>query len=262
MALVRFPAGQGPFLWAVSASRRRSRRSPRDPAAVRGRWQDDEHRSRRDAGRIHDKVPAGWMEPRKTLGRPVVGVLMKMCSKVRRGYLRRSPADQAPRVNKNPRMFLRVLFPAVVLIVYSSCATLDRKGFQQGIGLPHHEGGGLRSLLFLSGRPSKGESLFSAFAEPEEARKILLEDLDTISQSGTLKFRAVGWTDDLECSAKYCAELSMRRASLVTDWLIKNGAPRERISSPVAGGKYLGEVYRPSEAERTVSRRVDVELVM
>jgi hypothetical protein len=164
--------------------------------------------------------------------------------------------------DENSMIFRNMMLAVVALMLCNACNALDGKNPPREMGLPHQEGGDLRSLVFLSGRPSGGEGLFSALAEPEEAEKALHENLDMISRSNSLRFRAVGWTDDLECSAHDCTELSLRRARLVTDWLREHGVPGERISSPLAGGKYFGEAYRPSEAERTVARRVDIESVM
>lgn len=144
-----------------------------------------------------------------------------------------------------------------VLIV--SCSTPQTKPDKHLAAL-HSDGPDLQTLQFKSGLPGIGDHLHQSLLLPDIADEQLRENLQLIERIGSESFKVIGSTDDVECVESECPALAKRRAIAVIDWLVRRGIPRSRLI-PVARGPYMGLTDTPyTEAERRISRRVEIEI--
>ena len=151
------------------------------------------------------------------------------------------------------RSLARTAGLAIVLSI-SGCASQATAGPVDAL---HVEGPELLSVLFKASMPTSGDSLAASLLPDSGTEKTLSNNLDILKSYPTANVRLIGYTDDQECSGASCAALSLHRARLVRDWLVDHGIPEKRISSTEAGGQYLSLPYKPTEADRMISRRTE-----
>lgn len=149
---------------------------------------------------------------------------------------------------------------ALMLLV--GCASNRNVGTDiADVSVLHAEGSETRSIQFKEGSPTPSQDLWSSVLDPQEAKKLMNENLNTMRRASNLKFRTIGWADGKECSGKECSVLALARARLVASWLRENGAPNVQASEPQSDSLYFGVNYTPTEAQRGIARRVDIELI-
>jgi outer membrane protein OmpA-like peptidoglycan-associated protein len=87
------------------------------------------------------------------------------------------------------------------------------------------------------------------------------ENLELLRRLPSKKFKVIGSTDDTECAGSECIELSRRRALAVTDWLVRQGLPASMLI-PESRGPYMSLEGPHTEADRRISRRADIQMVV
>lgn len=90
-----------------------------------------------------------------------------------------------------------------------------------------------KRIMFPEGRPRENESHTDIeVILGEGQRKVLEELLQALKENPIIGAKIVGFSDKHECKAAECGALSLRRARLVFDWLLKNGIPAAQLKGP------------------------------
>ncbi|MFK3648510.1 OmpA family protein [Lysobacter enzymogenes] len=156
--------------------------------------------------------------------------------------------------------FLRKLTIAGLTLLITACTAITAATVDQPDVL-HMEGPEMKSIQFNSGLPREGDKLSDSIQHPRISRRLLRENLELIERLPKEKFKVVGFTDNIECLAAGCLELSLRRTDAVLQWLVRHGVPSSQLMHD-ARGPYLGFNYPYTEGDRRISRRVDIQIVV
>lgn len=115
-------------------------------------------------------------------------------------------------------------------------------------------------VYFKERQPGPGTSLLPALSTTlGDSKAALRHDFGLMSSlPANTQFTVVGFTDDSECEASQCSELSLRRAQLVHDWLISEGFPSDRLSSPHGFGSTRPIGDNSSSSGRAKNRRAHI----
>lgn len=115
---------------------------------------------------------------------------------------------------------------------------------------------------FKPGRPRENDALMDAIEEP---KRFFLDALDrdrrAISKFPGMKFRAVGYTDNMECNGDACITLSVRRAQYVQAWMVENGVPTFVFKTPKGYGSAMPIEDNATEEGRLTNRRAGISFV-
>lgn len=120
----------------------------------------------------------------------------------------------------------------------------------------------LSGVKFKSGHPLAGESFEDAAAEPvADQVKRLQIDVNAFKEVPILHAEVLGFTDNRECPALECSELSLRRAQIVYEWLIANGVPRINLKVPKGHGSSMPIGNNETDEGRSQNRRTEVNII-
>lgn len=155
---------------------------------------------------------------------------------------------------------LNITFRAAMCLAISSCANPQKKESQNSQIL-HLEGPELQTLQFKSGLPGIGDDLIHSSVDPGVTLKQLRMNAELLKRVNWEKFNVIGATDDVECTAMECNQLSQRRATAVTEWLIDHGVPKSNLI-PKGQGPYIGLGGAYTDGERRISRRVGIRILV
>lgn len=118
----------------------------------------------------------------------------------------------------------------------------------------------LHNIEFNPGHPTTNETLFQATSvNSHVAEQLLQEAVDTLKTYPTMHITVKGFTDMQECSKSVRDSLSLRRATLVYDWLLQHGVPSSQLKGPTGYGS-ASPIDDNSDAGRQRNRRVELEL--
>jgi outer membrane protein OmpA-like peptidoglycan-associated protein len=84
--------------------------------------------------------------------------------------------------------------------------------------------------------------------------------LEIFNSFPKLKVNVVGHTDSKECAGNACADLGLRRAHYVYDWLDVHGVDRTQLGTVVSAGSDVPVLSDDSE-DRRLSRRVSFDVL-
>lgn len=115
---------------------------------------------------------------------------------------------------------------------------------------------------FKSGRPLAGESIEESVADFRVAERDLKSIAESLKKIDKVGAEIVGFTDSRECSELKCQDLSLRRAKLIYEWLIRHGVPSLRLKGPTAGGAGWPIGDNKTKIGREVNRRVQFDLFL
>lgn len=116
-------------------------------------------------------------------------------------------------------------------------------------------------VLFKPGRPVAGESLEEALAEPQAFYlDVLQRNTRILANYDKAVFRVVGNTDDRECAGEACRALSLRRSTIVDQWLRAHGVPAHALAPPIGFGADRPRADNDSEDGRSNNRNAFLEL--
>jgi hypothetical protein len=122
---------------------------------------------------------------------------------------------------------------------------------------------GFKNVYFKEGLPIAGTDLGnSTVAFNEYVAPVLIANSSTfLSIKSNAKVRIVGFTDGKECIGDACKALSLRRAQLVSAWLLAHGFPAGRLLAPEGRGS--GEpIDTNSTADgRQRNRRIEFQII-
>lgn len=118
----------------------------------------------------------------------------------------------------------------------------------------------MHAVSFKQGHPTVSDDLMQAVTNAPVASHAMKNDLDIINSLQGVRFDIIGTADDVECRVSRCEELSYRRARLVRNWLIENGAPANSLNEPIGQGSPFPPNFVPTEEERFMVRSVRIEI--
>jgi hypothetical protein len=119
----------------------------------------------------------------------------------------------------------------------------------------------LTNVDFRSGRPGPEESLVQATSYTEETlNEVLKANARALKEIPELGAEITGFSDQRECSGRDCDELSLRRATLVYQWLVEHGVPASKLRGPSIGDKTFQLENDDAEQGRQLNRRVQFDL--
>jgi OmpA-OmpF porin, OOP family len=105
------------------------------------------------------------------------------------------------------------------------------------IEVAHVEAPDVRGINFKRLQPFTSDSLRSSVTEPSAiSLQILQNDADVLKKYPKWRVDVIGFTDSEECVGRACVDLSLRRATLVVDWLITHGVSKSQLSQPEGHG--------------------------
>ncbi len=84
--------------------------------------------------------------------------------------------------------------------------------------------------------------------------------LEIFNSFPKLKVNVVGHTDSKECAGNACAELGLRRAHYVYDWLDVHGVDRTQLGTVVSVGSNA-PILSDGNEDRRLSRRVSFDVL-
>lgn len=143
-----------------------------------------------------------------------------------------------------------------------ACTTLESSTVESSATLyPAASAPELLVGLFKEGRPHAGDRLSDAVTDPDFTLSALARDADIINRFTDFEFQISGTTDNRECAAQECIELSLRRARLVYEWLVAHGVQETRLKPPIGRGDQVPLTDNSTETERSVNRRVIIDFV-
>lgn len=120
----------------------------------------------------------------------------------------------------------------------------------------------LSGVHFQHGRPTAGEGIEKSLAEPLSAQlKNLQYDASLLMKHPGDVAEVNGYTDDEECVEHECDALSLRRAEVVYEWLVRNGVPKSQLKMPAGFGSEIPISLNTTELGRANNRRVEVNLL-
>ncbi|WP_257387718.1 OmpA family protein [Tahibacter caeni] len=114
------------------------------------------------------------------------------------------------------------------------------------------------TIHFKSGRPNANESLMSSI--DNFSKSALEKNIEILKRHPQLRVELLGFTDDRECSGKYCHELSTRRVQRVLDWILSNGIPRNSVVKAEGKSTDMPIGDNKTEEGRAINRRVEFNL--
>ena len=112
-------------------------------------------------------------------------------------------------------------------------------------------------VFFKSGKPLAGDGLLESVSNRSAAENAIRVNLEVLKNT-KLVFRVEGYTDNLECEAQSCIELSERRAQLLHRYLIRQGAIPMSLREPVGKGASEAVSDNSNEEGRFYNRRATV----
>ncbi|QWP79140.1 OmpA family protein [Lysobacter sp. K5869] len=86
---------------------------------------------------------------------------------------------------------------------------------------------------------------------------MLLDTIRMMKAFPDWRFEIRASTDNEECVGSACAELSLRRAIVVRDWLLEHGAPAASLKPLKALGSMEPLADNSTEDGRRINRRVE-----
>jgi OOP family OmpA-OmpF porin len=117
-----------------------------------------------------------------------------------------------------------------------------------------------KRINFPEKRPDKNEPHVDIDSVLDGEQKAVLQDLaKALTDNPVIGARVVGFSDKNECRATECNELSLRRARLVFDWLLRNGVPAKQLKGPDGESTDYPLDDGDTEEERALNRRVQLE---
>lgn len=114
------------------------------------------------------------------------------------------------------------------------------------------------SIHFKSGRPNTNDSLMSSI--DDFSKSALDKNIEILKRYPQLRVELLGFTDDRECSGKYCRELSTRRVQRVLDWILSSGIPRSSVVKVEGKSTEMPIGDNQTEEGRAINRRVEFNL--
>jgi outer membrane protein OmpA-like peptidoglycan-associated protein len=84
--------------------------------------------------------------------------------------------------------------------------------------------------------------------------------LEAFNRFPTMNVNIVGHTDSKECAGTACADLGLRRAQYVYDWLDLHGVDRKHLGTVLSVGSATPVLSSESE-DRRLSRRVSFDVL-
>jgi hypothetical protein len=151
-----------------------------------------------------------------------------------------------------------------LVLALAGCSCCATKASSPNDGVPRNPPASteLLAVLFKEGKPSAGDSLPEAVTDAEFTVSALKRDAEIINRVEALRFQVVGTTDNKECDAQECIELSLRRAKLVHAWLVNYGVSESKLKPPVGRGDQAPLTDNSTEAARSANRRAIVDFVL
>ena len=137
-----------------------------------------------------------------------------------------------------------------------SKSDLDLRGF-------HAEPAEPIGVFFKVGAPaSRAESLPASISTLQgDAATNLSSDLEIWKKvDERFGFTVSGHTDNEECAGKDCDDLSLRRATIVREWLISNGVASRRIKPAIGYGDRRPIESNDTEEGRARNRHVSIDV--
>lgn len=117
-----------------------------------------------------------------------------------------------------------------------------------------------KRVTFPERRPKKNESYVDLDVILDRAqRETLGELLQALKNNPTIGAKIIGFSDRHECRARECDELSLRRARLVFDWLLRNGVPAMQLKGPIGESTNYPLDDGDANDGRALNRRVQLE---
>lgn len=161
---------------------------------------------------------------------------------------------------KNYPAFVRSLIYVALMSLLCSCAAATTPQ-DQGASEPPPlmSGPEVAPIEFKSGVPSGAETVEQSVLDEFDLRS-LERDFVVIKTYKTLRFEVLGFTDDVECEGSECTALSLRRATLIRNWLLSRGVSADQLEEPVGHGSTMPIDDNGSEAGRSRNRRVEVNI--
>ena len=157
-----------------------------------------------------------------------------------------------------------LVFIAVLLITNCKAHPDARPdGYQQSPDLRgfHAEPVAPSEIFFKERMPVGSDALDSSLTNQAD-RKSLIDNLEVMKKSDSrYGFIISGHTDNMECKKEECAELSLRRASLVREWLVRNGLNTMRMKPAVGYGDKRPIGPNNTEQGRSQNRRVSIDIL-
>lgn len=117
----------------------------------------------------------------------------------------------------------------------------------------------IRGINFRDDRPSQGQNMEDAVAEPRaDSFAVLRNSADVLIKYPKIKVKVIGFTDDRECRGKDCIRLSLRRARYVLNWLTGYGVSRTQLYGPEGRGSAEPIGDNAIDTGRSQNRRVEI----
>ncbi len=117
----------------------------------------------------------------------------------------------------------------------------------------------LHNIEFKAGHPTTNETLFEGSSgNSEVVEQLLQEAVDFLNRFSAAHITVHGFTDLHECANSACDALSLRRATLVYEWLLQHGAASSQLSGPAGHGS-MSPIDNESDEGRQRNRRVEFE---
>ena len=118
------------------------------------------------------------------------------------------------------------------------------------------------AVYFIEKMPLPTGSLDASLVDPSVTLKVLGNDasaINSLKQAYTTKI--VGHTDNKECAAHDCEDLSLRRARLVYTWMVANGVPSSRLLPPEGHGSVEPVANNAIANGRARNRYVEFQII-
>lgn len=117
-------------------------------------------------------------------------------------------------------------------------------------------------VQFKEGRPLSGYGIEASLHSPtNEIFDVLQYDLEIIEALPHIRFEVLGFTDDAECAGIECTTLSLRRATLVRNWLLSRGVSGNQLAEPIGHGSNMPIDDNSSDSGRSRNRRVEINIL-
>jgi hypothetical protein len=119
----------------------------------------------------------------------------------------------------------------------------------------------IKGVYFNEGMPTQNSDLSVSLVAYDVSAKILKNDLEAINAFDRRHFiKIIGRTDDRECKENECKDMSLRRAQMIYQWMISNGASRSRFLP--AEGHGSDDPVDNNDLARGRARNRSVELLV
>jgi len=155
------------------------------------------------------------------------------------------------------RIKWRSIITLLVLAAIASCASSPKtdpvvKGGKQGYFV---DPGDFWGVNFKQGEPTQAGSLSLALFGPRDQEALDNDLLLLERMPPEIPLRVVGFADSKECAGTSCAELSLRRARALHDWMLNHGVSKSRLSPPHGFGSARPIGDNETEDGRARNRR-------